>query len=89
MTETKTGERDMSVFTKQTMKNRLVKDKHGRPKLFARYIETATATGDEVCVCGWYYAYPFSEEREPERREQRMLETRSWHDADKVTCRKP
>jgi len=45
------------------------------------------ATDDEVCVCEWYYAYPFSEEPEPEHREQRVLETRSWHDTSKVTCR--
>ncbi|HZL67236.1 MAG TPA: hypothetical protein VFC29_07890 [Candidatus Limnocylindrales bacterium] len=44
MTETKTVERDMSVFTKQTMKNGIVKDKPGRRKLFAQYNETATAT---------------------------------------------
>jgi len=35
----------------------------------------------------WYYAYPFSEEREPEHREQRVLATRSWHDPSKVTGR--
>lgn len=49
-------------------------------KVFARLIKTTTATDDEVCVCEWHYAYPFSEEHEPERREQRVLETRSWHD---------
>ncbi len=49
-------------------------------KVFARLIKTTTATDDEVCVCEWYYAYPFSEEREPELRQQRVLETRSWHD---------
>jgi hypothetical protein len=56
-------------------------------RVFARLIETTTATDDEVCVCEWHYAYPFSEEREPERREQRVLETRSWHDPSKATGR--
>ena len=55
-------------------------------KVFARLIKTTTATDDEACVCGWYYAYPFSEEPEPEHREQRVLETRSWHDPS-MTCR--
>jgi hypothetical protein len=62
MTETKIVERDMSVFTKQTMKNGLVKDKHGRRKLFAQYNETATATYDEL------HARPLNrvyQEREP------------------------
>jgi hypothetical protein len=83
MTETKTVERDMSVFTKQTMKNGLVKDKHG---LIAQYNETATATYDEL------HARPLNrvyQEREPELRQQRVLETRSWRDPSKVTCRKP
>jgi hypothetical protein len=77
MTETKTVERDMSAFTKQTMKNGLVKDKPGRRKLFAQYNETATATYDEL------HARPLNrvyQEREPELRQQRVLETRSWHD---------
>jgi hypothetical protein len=77
MTETKTVERDMSVFTKQTMKNGIVKDKPGRRKLFAQYNETATATYDEL------HARPLNrvyQEREPELRQQRVLETRSWHD---------
>ena len=67
MTETKTVERDMSVFTKQTMKNGLVKDKHGRRKLFAQYNETATATYDEL------HARPLNrvyQEREPELRQR-------------------
>jgi hypothetical protein len=85
MTETKTVERDMSVFTKQTMKNGLVKDKHGRRKLIAQYNETDTATYDEL------HARPLNrvyQGREPELRQQRVLETRSWRDPSKVTCRK-
>ena len=86
MTETETVERDMSVFSKQTMKNRLVKDKYGRRKLFAQFNETATATYDEL------HARPLNrvyQEREPELRQQRVLETSSWRDPSKVTCRKP
>jgi len=56
------------------------------PKLFAQYIETATATDNELCERHLKGAY---QEREPKLREQRVLETRSWHDAGKVTCRKP
>ncbi|HEY5177430.1 MAG TPA: hypothetical protein VII95_17870 [Terriglobales bacterium] len=56
-------------------------------KVFARLIETTIATDDKVCVCEWYYAYPFSEEREPEQREQRVLAIRSWHDPSKVAGR--
>jgi hypothetical protein len=56
-------------------------------KVFARLIKkTTTATDHEVEVCEWYYAYPYSEEPEPERREQTVLATRSWHDPSKVTC---
>jgi len=58
-----------------------------RLKVFARHIKTTTATDDKVEVCEWYYAYPFSEEPEPLRREQRVLATRSWHDPSKVTGR--
>jgi hypothetical protein len=58
-----------------------------RLKVFARHIKTTTATDDKVEVCEWYYAYPFSEEPEPLRREQRVLATRSWHDPNKVTGR--
>jgi len=68
MTETKTVERDMSVFTKQTMKNGLVKDKHGRRKLFAQYNETATATYDELRGRPLNRVY---QEREPELRQQK------------------
>jgi hypothetical protein len=58
------------------------------PKLFAQYIEAATATAAESAV----YERPLKrvyQEREAELREQRVLETRSWHDPSKVTCRKP
>ena len=59
-----------------------------RLKVFERLIKTTTnATDDKVEVCEWYYAYPFSEEPEPLRREQRVLATRSWHDPIKVTGR--
>ena len=59
-----------------------------RLRVFERLIKTTTtATGDKVEVCEWYYAYPFSEEPEPLRREQRVLATRSWHDPTKVTGR--
>ena len=59
-----------------------------RLKVFERLIKTTTtATDDKVEVCEWYYAYPFSEEPEPLRREQRVLATRSWHDPSKVTGR--
>ena len=50
-----------------------------RLKVFERPIKT-TATASDCKVCEWYYAYPFSEELEPEHREQRVLATRSWHD---------
>jgi hypothetical protein len=58
------------------------------PKLFAQYIETntVTATDDEL------YERPLNrvyQEREPELREQRVLETRSWRDPSTMTCRKP
>jgi hypothetical protein len=56
-------------------------------KVFARLVKTTTATDDSVEVCEWYYAYPFSEEREPQHREQTVLATRSWHDPSKVNCR--
>ena len=55
------------------------------PKLFARYIETAIATDDEL------YERPLKrvyQERARELRQQRVLETRSWHDPSKVTCRR-
>jgi hypothetical protein len=58
-----------------------------RLKVFARHIKTNTATDDKVKICEWYYPYPFSEEPEPLRREQRVLATRSWHDPSKVTDR--
>ena len=59
-----------------------------RLKVFERLIKaTTTATDREVKVCKWYYAYPFTEEPEPLRREQRVLATRSWHDPSKVTGR--
>ena len=59
-----------------------------RLKVFERLIKTTTTTTDDrVEVCEWYYAYPFSEEPEPLRREQRVLATRSWHDPNKVTGR--
>ena len=59
-----------------------------RLKVFERLIKTTTtATDDKVEVCEGYYAYPFSEEPEPLRREQRVLATRSWHDPSKVTDR--
>jgi hypothetical protein len=47
------------------------------PKLFEKWIEAATATDDELQVRNLSRVYP---EREPEDREQRMLETRSWRD---------
>ena len=57
-------------------------------KVVARFVKTTTtATDREVKVCEWYYAYPFSEELEPERREQRVRATRSWHDPSKVAGR--
>jgi hypothetical protein len=58
-------------------------------RVFARLVKTTTttATDREVKVCEWYYPYPFSEEFEPARREQRVLATRSWHDPSKVTGR--
>ena len=51
-------------------------------KVLAGLSETATANKDDdkVRVCEWLYAYPFSKEPEPEHREQRVLQTRSWHD---------
>ena len=55
-------------------------------KVFAHYIKTASRTEDELHertlnrVCA---------EREPEHREQRVLETRSWRDPSKMTCQKP
>ena len=53
-------------------------------KVFARLIKkTTTATGHEVKVCEGYYAYPFSQEHEPQRREQTVLATRSWRDPSK------
>jgi hypothetical protein len=47
------------------------------PKLFEKWIEAATPTDDELHVRIPSRFYP---EREPEDREQRMLETRSWRD---------
>jgi len=58
-----------------------------RLKVFARHINTTTATDDKVKVCEWYYPYPFSEEPEPVLREERVLATRSWHDPSKVAGR--
>jgi hypothetical protein len=58
------------------------------PKLLAQDIETATATAADSAV----HERPLNrvyQEREPELREQRVLETRSWHDPSKVTCSKP
>jgi len=57
------------------------------PKLSAQYIERAapTAADDEL------YERPLNrvyQEREPELRQQKVLETRSWHDPSKVTCRR-
>jgi len=57
------------------------------PKLLAQHIEhaTPTAADDEL------YERPLNrvyQEREPELRQQRVLETRSWHDPSKVTCRR-
>ena len=57
------------------------------PKVFARLIKTTNATDNKVEVCEWCNAYPFSEEPEPQYREQRVLATRSWHDPNKVTGR--
>jgi len=54
-------------------------------KLFAQYIAT-TAPDDELYERSLNRVYP---EREPEHREQRVLETRSWQDPSKATCRKP
>lgn len=56
------------------------------PKLFAEYVEAATATHDEL-----YEVHPkrVCQEREAEHREQRVLETRSWRDPSNVICRKP
>jgi hypothetical protein len=54
-----------------------------RLKVFARLSKTPTATEDKVKVCAWYYPYPFSEEPDPVHREQKVLETRKWHDPAK------
>ena len=84
MTETKTVERDMSVFTKQTMKNGIVKDKPGRRKLFAQYNETATATYDEL------HARPLNrvyQEREPELRQLKSAQQEAGTIPSKMTCR--
>jgi len=53
-------------------------------KLFAEYFKTATATDDEVCERP---VNRLHQEWEPELREQRVLETRRWHDPSRVTCR--
>ena len=53
------------------------------PKVFARLIKTTTAT--DVDVNERYYAYPYSKEQEPRLREQRVLETRKWHDPTSQT----
>ena len=54
-------------------------------KVFSRLIKTTTTANDqEVEVCEWYRAYPYSEEPEPERRERTVIATRSWHDPSKV-----
>jgi hypothetical protein len=50
------------------------------PKVFARLIKTTTKKAKDAEVREWYYAYPYSKEPEPECREQKVLETRKWHD---------
>jgi hypothetical protein len=49
----------------------------GWPKLLAKWIESDTGTDNEVHERNLDRVYP---EREPERREQRVLGTRSWRD---------
>jgi hypothetical protein len=57
-------------------------------KVFARLVTTTTTATDRgVKVCEWYYAYPYSQELEPEYREKAVLATRSWHDPSKVAGR--
>jgi hypothetical protein len=56
-------------------------------KVFARLTKTTTPHDEELEVCESYYAYSFSEEPEPVRREQTVLGTRNWHDPSKVTGR--
>jgi hypothetical protein len=57
-------------------------------RVFARLVKTTTTATDRgVKVCECYYAYPYSEEREPEHREQAVLATRSWHDPSRITGR--
>jgi hypothetical protein len=84
MTETKTVERDMSVFAKQTMKNSFVKDKLGRPKVFAQYSETATATDDELCG---QHPKPRLPRARAGTSTAKSTRNKKWHDPSKVTCR--
>ena len=55
-------------------------------KIFAQRIETANKTDYEIYE---QYLDRVPREHEPERREQRVLETRSWRDPNKMTCSKP
>ena len=52
-------------------------------KLFAKWVEPALATDDELHQRNLSRVRPA---REPERREQRVLETRSWRDPRKMSC---
>jgi hypothetical protein len=57
-------------------------------RVFSRLVKTTTtATDCGVKVCEWYCAYPYSEELEPEHREQAVLATRNWQDPSRVTGR--
>ena len=56
-------------------------------KVFAKYIRTAAGTETDPYV---HTLNRFCPEREPELREQRVLETRRWHDpAKNVSCPGP
>lgn len=56
-------------------------------KFFARGIETGTGTYAELQEWTLSRVCP---ERDPERREQRVLETRRWRDpSKKVSCPEP
>lgn len=55
-------------------------------KLFAKWVEPAPGTDDELHKRNLNRVHP---EPEPERREQRVLETRSWRDPTKMSCSEP
>jgi hypothetical protein len=55
-------------------------------KLFTQFTATSNKTEPEIHEP---YLNRFPHEHEPERREQRVLETRSWRDPNKMTCSKP